>query len=1798
MSAEPGVERSANVPHLDLLNTLAKDFTKEQAIKEYTDNAIQSTILFHHEQLTAAVATHLTIPLRTITSSASDEVLKLLANEMLHVSNGKPFLEAIRESNARDLSQLCAEHCPELSRHLTNTSPDSLEGLWDEMRKLAKPAETKPSVLLRFDFDPNERMLSCFDNGRGLDKEQIKAIMNLGTTAHGNEVNIGRGGKEFASHGTFCSGQFSSYGVGAKCGAASLCSPDNGKAVDGKYLVRSLSWKSGAVSVYNGSQDFKSMHERSEKEGENPWACNLESTKELTQEEESIMARPSWGCERITHIQVTGIDEKFCKNHAESADNQLALVSFLNDAYFPFFNDGVGTPAEPATRPLQSVQLTIEFLKGGVVIGKFNLGSSLMNDQHGFKRYPSIAEKGYPTAAEISHYNYYNIERERNSHNKEAINALIPRWGQDLTCRLEITLPGGGRAVGIFYFMPVLSGIADPVPWEGEHGLLVFQNGCRLPAQNLIVWPSFMKGTFGATPAAKDRRITLSTCFDRVIGLLFLPPSCSVTKNKSCLTPEAVLALNPAAAGIKAFVRQVPNLLGATAQALAAASAGPRHRAGTQSRDIGSTQELSSLVPNMTLENLFHAWLTDMRTRNLDISVTHDALPVSIPETDDFYIKELKYQRKPVRVGNLVRYRRSSDRTTPKLLGKLLNIKALGDRPGPGMTDCKNYRLMVECCSLSDVARKVVASEGESIPFDQIDPLKDLDVPEKEWKDELKKEVMKLPTSLELFGWNSKAGAGGSHHGGSIVKFDSPLGEQPTYICVAAVVANAAKGAKGAKGASAAKATYWPERLPLELFVTEEPTGIERSHISTNAKCIPHQNTPNAHFFQLRRNLLPPGSYKCTAKVYQSRDPAEAWLNAFTIIPAEATLTIVAGDPKIPWHAPHSRAPAGISLGAKLPELFLVCTDNNGYIVNSQSIPLVEVKANAEYGGKCEPVTVKAGKIDWCSMPVSDLDLRGAKVKVCGAKMCAALHLSGFELSGVKLPASREAQLKLSISVQLKTGTKKLEIILKSLGPGAPHELELMAPSLAEQQPLVLGGRTPQLRLAVRDQWGNAVSECGGKPLAASCDGEGVCVVGMSPSASGNEIRVPSCVVTADFGASAAIIVSVATGSGPPLTKKIPWQTERRFLAFHRKDEDAPVSELDWSEGGPIHGLSVRVHLPTGSAAVGPIDDQLNCSGVLEIRDSGKESSDKVPMTGTGGATAVLEPQSAPTKQEKTKTLTARFGGATAELKINWVQAPVGFKLELLVAAMADKKPCVVAGNPFKLRATVVDLDEEPYQTRSGQLYGWGDANELADLANSQPQELCVMFAHASDEEKVQELARNCKWAPQVPGRADATLKTVVLECELIIQCSGTYEITVDDKKLLQVNHPPHSAGKKIVVLAAAPARLRLAWKDGSSVLQVHQLKNMAQFGVRAEVIDAFDNVCTKTKGMFTLGTADDNVISFGTSVKGGALSELKVKGGSEVDWPELYLHGNLSLKFPLCSSLVAEFKAANAADIEIKALPLQLELTASGQPQRIEMERELYNVRVGETVEVRARVICDNGEVWLKPLKLFVDERVQGRHEASDWWMIPCVAPDKTGSYQLSVRVTNYPMLRQQFDMQVEPQSDIEDLDPEDTQLESPAPIPLLVSIDGGLAHNSGLSARRLVAPMRVDGRRDGAAVGGGSGDLQISNILHTLDKHAQGRPSIQFTPEAIEKDLKELTSNIKRLKDVIADAKRDLEVDQQKRIDLLGKVRGLVDADGTTAGDKTKLKRVLTECLDSEPEVAGGQGRAAEQGSKRVRV
>jgi len=619
-------------PSLELLfNTLAGDFTKEQAIKENIDNSVQSTILFHHEQLCAAVSQHIKASLCQIMGAPSEEVLVLLTAEMLHVSKGLHVASAIEKRSAIDLSALCSRQLPGLGALLQAALPNALVRFWAEMDLLAlcvrerKPRgrATEPSVLVRINLHPDARVFSCFDNGRGFNKETLDAIMRLGLTGHGREADIGRGGKSFDSLGSLCSGQISAYGIGAKGGAASLCSPDNGVALEGEFLVRSQ--VEGATAVVNGRQDFAKMREEVLKPGGEPWFFLEAEATQPRQDEKDIMTM-TWG-RRFTRIQITGVDRSFCSKLLSGHAARRELVSFLNDAYFPFLTDGVGTPSEPATRPLQRVQLHVEFyndptsaLGAGTRIDSFKLGSfkPRPSDQDlNLKVYPALAAAHLPTAAELLKQNGTNVTRELANADKTQISALIARWGPDLTLRLEISLSPlvmSEKAVIIFYYMPVLDSDDDisvhAEHWEGAHGLLPFQNGCRLTAQNVIVWP-FMEQPVGATKVEKNRRLTLSqACYNRVIGFLFLPSSCSVSKNKSCLTPEAAAALKPTdKEHIKAFASQIPTLLGANAQVPAVASA-------SRLRGSGSSKgepSLSERVRGKTLEQIYlDVWLPDM----------------------------------------------------------------------------------------------------------------------------------------------------------------------------------------------------------------------------------------------------------------------------------------------------------------------------------------------------------------------------------------------------------------------------------------------------------------------------------------------------------------------------------------------------------------------------------------------------------------------------------------------------------------------------------------------------------------------------------------------------------------------------------------------------------------------------------------------------------------------------------------------------------------------------------------------------------------------------------------------------------------------------------------------------------------------------------------------------------------------------------------------------------------------------------------------------------------------------------
>jgi len=125
---------------------------------------------------------------------------------------------------------------------------------------------------------------------------------------------------------------------------------------------------------------------------------------------------------------------------------------------------------------------------------------------------------------------------------------------------------------------------------------------------------------------------------------------------------------------------------------------------------------------------------------------------VRITDTNDYLITRLTYQRKPLRDGNLIRYRRNGNKTSPKFLGKVVNFLALGGHPDPGKSSCADYRILVQCCSVSSAAG-VPGPHPEEICFNWIVSLDDLDVPKKDWDEYLNKERKALPTALELFGW-------------------------------------------------------------------------------------------------------------------------------------------------------------------------------------------------------------------------------------------------------------------------------------------------------------------------------------------------------------------------------------------------------------------------------------------------------------------------------------------------------------------------------------------------------------------------------------------------------------------------------------------------------------------------------------------------------------------------------------------------------------------------------------------------------------------------------------------------------------------------------------------------------------------------------------------------------------------------------------------------------------------------------------------------------------------------------------
>jgi len=103
--------------------------------------------------------------------------------------------------------------------------------------------------------------------------------------------------------------------------------------------------------------------------------------------------------------------------------------------------------------------------------------------------YPALAAAHLPTAAELLARNTVNVLVEQASTDKTLINALIARWGPDLTLRLEISLPPPAlpseKALIIYFYMPVLDSDDDisehAVHWKSKTGSCPSRTGAACP---------------------------------------------------------------------------------------------------------------------------------------------------------------------------------------------------------------------------------------------------------------------------------------------------------------------------------------------------------------------------------------------------------------------------------------------------------------------------------------------------------------------------------------------------------------------------------------------------------------------------------------------------------------------------------------------------------------------------------------------------------------------------------------------------------------------------------------------------------------------------------------------------------------------------------------------------------------------------------------------------------------------------------------------------------------------------------------------------------------------------------------------------------------------------------------------------------------------------------------------------------------------------------------------------------------------------------------------------------------------
>lgn len=961
----------------------------------------------------------------------------------------------------------------------------------------------------------------------------MRAMMKLGRTNHGSDERVGRGGVKYNTRGSLCPGLISKYGVGLKGAASQLT------AGRGAWRARSLA---GVSSEMKEVQEFTFDIQQSrdhESRGEHVWRSHSSTTQPDDLERELLSAK-GWGA-RFTRITLFRLDPAFCDRLAANREHlREQLTSYVNDVYYALLHGGVGAVR---TRPLQQLRLDLRWSDDAPLVRLGRGVPARELEPGGELEYPFAG----PPIGRLLQLNREIIEHECeiNGVGAPAQLPLARRWGTSLALRLELSFHSGAqqkvphamRGLAILYYLPKIDSVESkgrlvPPTRTVQPGLVVVQNGCRLPTQTPLRFPWMLppqrqRHDPGTVDAARPE------CFDRVFGLLFLPPTFAATKNKAQLQDaQSVLRC------VKAYTFVADE----TAAGPAPLGRGTRALLEPQPREPALPKDGAPVVP----ETFFvQRYLADMAKRDEDVVVD-----VSVPcerETgadghEEWRLRRLRFMGKELDVSSAerppvyIRYKRGRAFMT----GRVVHFVSKRGRPEPSLTEGfhayvlrVHTRESVRADQSAKELRAQLLERYEHLDLSMVGTAADVCVKPEQVEAEVAKLRALLPQSVEAAWYREKPADPASPQEEPVGA--APLADSPDRLIVYARCGGDAHGFGGVlelrvKLLRLPHAAGGPVVCVGEAAATRKPLHGQSGHSFAFAALAGRTGAAAA-----RGTALPPGRYSVSI---ESDDIAtEAELHPRALPPPRAERAEGGAEPPkkdpfrasfdfevrigtrvtphLVWQAPAGRAERGtqpqqrqqvVRLGEALPELALFACDEH-----RRAVALRPAEPDAAGGVKLSGATaiISADGGESVRVPLalskesrSPEDVEAGDAALGGRVDPAACHgkvqlvrlrrlrlvpqPAGHALQLPKTRAGQRCKLVLSLSVSLSRAEPAVTVTTEhalECAPGWPADVavvseggELGDSRQAWQHTAQHGTLLPKIRLVALDPFGNVCS--------------------------------------------------------------------------------------------------------------------------------------------------------------------------------------------------------------------------------------------------------------------------------------------------------------------------------------------------------------------------------------------------------------------------------------------------------------------------------------------------------------------------------------------------------------------------------------------------------------------------------------------------------------------------------------------------------------------------------------------------